>query len=120
MVRGAGTMPIDAWNNKVIATDAGGRTGIAWESDRLATLDSGDPIHTPIAHQQIKPSARTVQEMPAFAKRQLVSSAEVKYVTDIEVAVTVIGLNANARDIDSAISPDGCAVKEITRITPAA
>ena len=93
-----------AWQNKRIATYASRYTGRTAKLERLATLQGDGPHNRPSPDHSILCSAGIVHVLLAFAKRELIATAEVQHVTDIEIGETVVCVDSDSGHVGCAIT----------------
>src|SRR5690242_2694939 len=113
-------MPVYSWNDVVVAADARRCSRVTLEGDRLAAFDRGQPLRAPATEKQIHASAGIIHKMPPFTERKVISAAEVGYVSDVEVAVAIIGEYPGSRYVHCPVTSDGRSIEKVCRVTSAA
>src|SRR5690348_7522046 len=113
-------MPVNSWNDVVVAADARCWTRVTSKGNRLASFNRGQPLRAPATEKQIHASAGIIHKMPAFPERKVISATEVEYVSDVEVAVAIIGQYPGSRYVHGPITSDGRPIEKVCRVTSAA
>ncbi len=84
-------------HKEIIAASRGCGAVGATKGDWLASLKRGDPLNAPTADKLVRSARSARHEFLAFAERELIATAQVEDVADIERSQAAIVLNPDTR-----------------------
>ena len=103
-------------HKEIIAASRGCGAVGATKGDWLASLKSGDPLNAPTADKLVRSARSARHEFLAFAERELIATAQVEDVADIERSQAAIVLNPDTRNVGSPIASEASAVQQIAGV----
>src|SRR5215813_433462 len=88
----------------------------AAQTDGLTALERAAPVDAPSTNDLVLDASRVGHVLPALTERQLITTADVHDVTDVERCQAIVSLDASSWDVRCAITRDAAAIEEVARI----
>jgi hypothetical protein len=115
---GVSVQPKAKWLSgiEITATQRGRSSAGTAEANRLATLQRGAPVYAPASYELIHSACAARSETLALTERQLVATAEMKYVPEVEIRQAIVECHAETGNTRCAVTCHAPSVEQVTRV----